>query len=113
MSSRPHGGRTLWGRYALLAGLTIVSHKWLACNSLEILDTVIDRDGDALIVEDILEGFGELPVSVDFSPVSEHMFVGFKPGIVRIYPDGPATEQAVVFDECVDMKETVRRLTSI
>lgn len=81
-----------------------------ANNALEILDSVVDRDGDVLVVEDILEGFGKVPVSVDFSAVSDHMFIGFKAGIVRIYPDGGATEAAAVFDDCVDIEEDVRGL---
>lgn len=77
--------------------------------ALEVMDeTMVDRDGDVLIIEDILEGFGRVPVSVDFSPVSEHMFIAFKAGQVRIYPDGGATEQAAVYDSCIEMEEEVR-----
>lgn len=77
-------------------------------SALEVVESVIDRDGNVLVVEDILEGFGRVPVSVDFSPVSDHMFIGFKAGAVRIYPDGGETEAAAVYDTCVDMEDNVR-----
>lgn len=79
-----------------------------SCSALEVVEAVVDRDGDVLVVEDILEGFGRMPVSVDFSSVSDHMFIGFKAGAVRIYPDGGATEAAAVYDTCVDMEDNVR-----
>lgn len=74
---------------------------------LEVVETVVDRDGDVLVVEDILEGFGRVPVSVAFSPTSSHMFIGFKAGEVRIYPDGGDTLVAAVYDSCVDMEPDV------
>lgn len=74
---------------------------------LEVLETVVDRDGDVLVVEDILEGFGRVPVSVVFSPTSSHMFIGFKAGEVRIYPDGGDTLVAAIYDSCVDMESDV------
>lgn len=68
----------------------------------------MDRDGDVLIIEDILQAFGMVPVSVEFSPVSDHMFMAFKQGIVRIYPDGSATEDSALYDLCVDVEDEVR-----
>ena len=68
----------------------------------------MDRDEDSLFVEDILEGFGRVPVSVNFSPVTDHMFIGFKAGGVRIYPDGGSTTYAATYDPCVDMEDDVR-----
>lgn len=72
-----------------------------------MIETKVDRDGDVLVIEDILEGFGTVPVSVQFSPVSNHMFIGFKAGEVRIYPDGGETETAAVFDSCLDIQDEV------
>lgn len=104
----PSRGRSRWARSAAaLAGIAMTTRNLPGCTALEILETVVDRDGDVLVVEDILEGFGRVPVSVDFSPVSDHMFIGFKAGAVRIYPDGGATEAAAVYDDCVDMEEDV------
>lgn len=107
-STPPRGVGRRWRRHASFVGVALAMWHRSACTALEVLETVVDRDGDVLVVEDILEGFGTVPVSVDFSRVSEHMFIGFKAGAVRIYPDGGATEQAAVFDVCVDMEEEVR-----
>lgn len=100
-----------WTRCAALAGLALATTTrslFPACTGLEVLETVVDRDGDVLVVEDILEGFGRVPVSVAFSPASSHMFMGFKAGEVRIYPDGGDTLVAAVYDSCVDMEDKVR-----
>lgn len=109
-TSRPTSSLRPWARFGAFAGLVLALQRPPPCIALEILDSVVDRDGDVIIVEDILEGFGRVPVSVDFSAVSDHMFIGFKAGVVRIYPDGGATEVAAVFDTCVDMEEDVREL---
>lgn len=95
-----------WASSTLLAGLAVA----LRCQSgrcLEVIESKVDRDGGVLVIEDILEGFGFVPVSVQFSPVSEHMFIGFKEGQVRIYPDGGETEAAAVFDSCVAIEDEV------
>lgn len=107
-STSPRGFRRRWTRQASFASVALAMWHRSVCTALEIVETVVDRDGDVLVVEDILEGFGIVPVSVEFSSVSEHMFIGFKAGAVRIYPDGGATEQAAEFDFCVDMEEEVR-----
>lgn len=91
-----------------LAVLAVSIQSIPSCSGLEVLDAVVDRDGDVLVVEDILEGFGRVPVSVAFSPTSSHMFIGFKSGEVRIYPEGGDTLLAAVYDSCVDIEETVR-----
>lgn len=106
--SRPTSSLRPWARLGAFAGLVLALQRPPACAALEILESVVDRDGDVLIVEDILEGFGRVPVSVDFSAVSDHMFIGFKAGVVRIYPDGGGTEVAAVYDTCVDMEDDVR-----
>lgn len=76
-----------------------------------MLETIVDRDGDVLVVEDILEGFGRVPVSLAFSPTTSHLFIGFKAGEVRIYPDGGDTLLASIYDSCVDMEPDVRFCT--
>lgn len=95
-----------WGRKAVVASLSLAS-CFAVSASLEVIESKIDRDGKILVVEDILEGFGRVPVSVEFSPVSDHMFMGFKAGGVRIYPDGGNTEAAAVYDSCVDIEDEV------
>lgn len=112
-TSRPMSSLRSWARFGAFAGLVLGLQILPSCTALEILDSVVDRDGDVLIVEDILEGFGRVPVSVDFSAVSDHMFIAFKAGAVRIYPEGGATEVAAVFDTCVDMEEDVRELLGL
>lgn len=112
-TSRPTSSLRPWARFAAFAGLVLALQRRPSCTALEVLDSVVDRDEDVLIVEDILEGFGMVPVSVDFSAVSDHMFIAFKAGAVRIYPDGGATEVAAVFDTCVDMEEDVRGLLGL
>ena len=109
-ASRPTSSLRPWACFGAFAGFVLALQRPPACTALEILDSVVDRDGDVLIVEDILEGFGRVPVSVDFSAVSDHMFIAFKAGAVRVYPDGGETEMAAVFDTCVDMEEDVREL---
>lgn len=100
--------RSPWHGCVAFAGLVFTSTWSLpACTGLEVIETVVDRDGDVLVVEDILEGFGRVPVSVAFSPTSSHMFIGFKAGEVRIYPEGGDTTVAAVYDSCVDMEDTV------
>lgn len=99
-----------WARFVASAGLLLSLRRIPSPLALEVLESVVDRDGDVLVVEDILEGFGSVPVSVVFSPTSSHMFMGFKAGEVRIYPDGGETEAAAVFDSCVLMEEDVREL---
>lgn len=101
-------GRARWVSSVVFAGLLVPLRHYPVCIGLEVIETVIDRDDGVLVIEDILEGFGSVPVSVQFSPVSQHMFMGFKAGAVRIYPDGGDTEAAAVFDFCVDMEEEVR-----
>lgn len=96
-----------WARCAALAGLALSICGLPVSTGLEVLETVVDRDGDVLVVEDILEGFGRVPVSVAFSPTSSHMFIGFKAGEVRIYPDGGDTLVAAIYDSCVDMEPDV------
>ena len=56
-----------------------------------------------------MEGFGRVPVSVAFSPTTTHMFIGFKAGGVRIYPEGGDTLVAAIYDDCVDMEDEVRQ----
>lgn len=99
-----------WDRWFVgaLAVLALSKQSIPSCSGLEVLEAVVDRDGAVLKVEDILEGFGRVPVSVAFSPTSSHMFIGFKSGEVRIYPDGGDTEQAAVYESCVEIEETVR-----
>ncbi|CAM9610829.1 unnamed protein product, partial [Ectocarpus sp. 12 AP-2014] len=96
-----------WARCLALAGLSLLTRNIPSCAGLEVLETVIDRDGDVLVVEDILEGFGRVPVSVAFSPTTTHMFIGFKAGGVRIYPEGGDTLVAAIYDDCVDMEDEV------
>lgn len=96
-----------WARYMIFAGLLLSLSYVPTPVALEVLESVVDRDGDVLVVEDILEGFGSVPVSVVFSPTSSHMFIGFKAGEVRIYPDGGETEAAAVYESCVLMEEDV------
>lgn len=108
---QPRGGLPRqWARSAALACccLALALRNIPRLTALEILETVVDRDGDVLVVEDILEGFGKVPVSVDFSKTTDHMFIGFKAGAVRIYPDGGDSEAAFVYDTCVDIEEDVR-----
>lgn len=100
--------RAQWARLLLALGLALALHHPLTCESLEIVETKVDRDGDVLLIEDLLEGFGSIPVSVEFSPISNHMFMAFKAGEVRIYPDGADTEAAAVFVSCVDIEDEVR-----
>lgn len=97
-----------WARCAALAGLALSMRSFPVSRGLEVLETVVDRDGDVLVVEDILEGFGRVPVSVVFSSTTSHMFIGFKAGEVRIYPDGGDTLLASIYDSCVDMEPDVR-----
>eukprot|EP00903_Cladosiphon_okamuranus_P014013 g13031.t1 len=96
-----------WARCATLAGLALSIRCLPVSTGLEVLETVVDRDDGVLVVEDILEGFGRVPVSVVFSPTSSHMFIGFKAGQVRIYPDGGDTLLAANYDSCVDMEPDV------
>ena len=104
----PSGSTSAWAARAL-AGLVLLGRcSDRFTTALEVIDSVVDRDGDTLFVEDILEGFGRVPVSVDFSPVSDHMFIGFKAGGVRIYPDGGSTTYADKYDSCLDMEDDVR-----
>lgn len=107
-SSAPPARAKRWSSSTLLMGLTVALRYQSGSTALEVIESKVDRDGDVLIIEDILEGFGTVPVSVQFSPVSEHMFIGFKEGEVRIYPDGGETEAAAVFDSCVDIEDEVR-----
>ena len=82
-----------------LAGLVLLGRRSdQFTTALEVIDSVVDRDGDSLFVEDILEVLGKVPVSVDFSPVTDHMFIGFKVDGVRIYPDGGSTTYAATYD---------------
>lgn len=104
--------RSAWHRWFALAGLVLSTRDLPACTGLEVLESVIDRDGEVLVVEDILEGFGEVPVSVVFSPTTSHMFIGFKAGQVRIYPDGGDTLVAALFDSCVDIEDNVSSLST-
>lgn len=98
-----------WARCLALAGLSLLTRSIPSCAGLEVLDSVVDRDGGVLVVKDILEGFGRVPVSVVFSPTTTHMFIGFKAGGVRIYPDGGDTQVATNYDDCVDMEDEVRQ----
>lgn len=102
--------RGAWAYKVALASfaLTPWSGAPIITVGLEEIESKVDRDGDVLIIEDILEGFGRVPVSVEFSPVSDHMFMGFKAGGVRIYPDGGSSEAAAVYDSCIDMEDEVR-----
>ena len=79
----PSRSTSAWAASAL-AGLVLLGRCSVRfTTALEVIDSVVDRDGGTLFVEDILEGFGRVPVSVDFSPVTDHMFIGFKAGGVR------------------------------
>lgn len=102
--------RSPWHRWFALAGLALFTRSMPVCTGLEVIESVVDRDGEVLVVEDILEGFGEVPVSVVFSPTTSHMFIGFKSGQVRIYPDGGDTLVAAVFDSCVDIEDDVSEI---
>lgn len=108
--SAPRAGNARWSHGRLLAGLVLIFRRHLPCVGLEVIgsESKVDRDGDVLVIEDILEGFGRVPVSVDFSPVSEHMFIAFKEGEVRVYPDGGDTMFAPDFTPCLDMDDEVR-----
>lgn len=103
----PARARRWFGSDRIVATLGLALLWQSDCVALEIIETKVDRDGDVLVIEDILEGFGTVPVSVEFSTVSDHMFIGFKAGEVRIYPDGGATEAAAVFDSCVAIEDEV------
>ena len=104
----PSRSTSAWAARAL-AGLVLLGQcSDRPTTALEVIDSVVDRDGNTLFVEDILEGFGRVPVSVEFSPVTDHMFIGFRAGEVRIYPDGGSTTYAATYDSCVDMDDDVR-----
>lgn len=103
------------GRWSCAAKVTVLMTLFLLllqcsviCTCLEVITSLVDRDGDSLLIEDILEGFGSAPVSVEFSPVSPHMFMGFKAGAVRIYPEGADTNLAEQFHFCIDIEDQVR-----
>lgn len=92
----------------LMTLLLLLLQFSVICTGLEVITSVVDRDGDSLHIEDILEGYGSAPVSVEFSPVSPHMFMGFKAGAVRIYPEGADTDFAEQFYFCFEMEDQVR-----
>ena len=104
----PSRSTSAWAVRAL-AGLVLLGRRSdRFTTALEVIDSVVDRDGDSLFVKNILEVFGRVPVSVDFSLVTDHMFIGFKAGGVRIYPDGGSTTYAATYDSCVDMEDDMR-----
>lgn len=101
-------GRERWPCGVKVTVLILLLQFSVICTGLEVITSLVDRDGDSLLIEDILEGFGSAPVSVEFSPVSSHMFMGFKAGAVRIYPDGAETDVAEQFYFCFDIEDQVR-----